>query len=245
MLCWGIREVVARIEAGARWFEEIEDNISEAGGWITPDCSYESTLLSRDMGSYGVTFRRDPVDFLDEIHAQLVSMLVQDLVTILDDQMDQVLAIGGLTSGAYPINKLKQLKKEYLREPKYLWAYKGCVELIACRNVLTHAGGRWNQKSIEQIKGVVEPLPDLEDPLILGFPMLFHFRKAIRTFISQTELEASPRAPKAPKPKKAMKAKGQPRLGKRQKRRKATTLELERRASKAGTGPGVVSSHRQ
>lgn len=70
------------------------------------------------------------------------------------------------------------------RSPCVEWAKQGCLELIAARNVLTHARGRWNKKSIA-IVSFVNPAPNVGDELIIGFPMLFRYRKAMRTFLNE------------------------------------------------------------
>lgn len=102
----------------------------------------------------------------------------------------------------YPQQKLTKLWKVH-KETKYEWAYKGCLELIACRNVVAHAGGKWNQKSVAIVASFVSPPPAPGAQLVIGFEMLFQFRKAIRTFLSRIEVNAGlipAPPPKAPKP---------------------------------------------
>ena len=59
------------------------------------------------------------------------------------------------------------------------------MELIAARNVLTHAAGVWNAKSVAIVRPFVVPVPNVGDKLTIGIPMLFRYRKAIRTFLNE------------------------------------------------------------
>ena len=110
-------------------------------------------------------------------------MLVQDLLVILDGMMDEVLAVRGESGGTYPRNKIEKLATHL--EPKFLWARNGCFELLAARNVLTHAGGRWNEDTISIVSSFVAPPPNPGDRLTIDFPMLFKYRKAMRTFLNE------------------------------------------------------------
>jgi hypothetical protein len=161
----------------------IGDSILNAGKWLAPECSYGSVLVAHPFGDSKVTFRRDPNKHFDEIAIQLVKMLVQDLVVIFDDMMFELLTDRSLTAATFPQSKIEQLRK-YLPS-KYEWAAQGCLELIAARNVLTHAGGKWIAKSIAIIRAFVVPEPNVGDKLIIGIPMLFRYRKAIRTFLNE------------------------------------------------------------
>lgn len=165
--------------------EDLSQNTKEASKWVSPDCSYKSVLLDHPMGDRRVTFRRDPAEHFDEIARQIVNMLVQDLVAILDEQMTHILIKIGEEIPNYPLSKAQLLKRHL--NSQYNWAYFGCVELIACRNVFTHGAGRWNIRSIEYVRGIVNPLPQEGDVLSVGFSMLFRYRKAIRTFINDIE----------------------------------------------------------
>ena len=152
--------------------------------WITPECSYASTLLAHPGGRNKIAFRRDPNKHFEEIAKQLVSMLTQDLVVIFDQLMADSIAEHKATCGGLPQTRVQKLQK-YL-DHRYLWSAHGCYELIAVRNVLTHNCGRWNQKTIDIIKPFVNPLPNVGDSLTVGVPMLFYYRKAIRTFLNET-----------------------------------------------------------
>lgn len=152
--------------------------------WIVPECSYASTLLVHKGGKNKITFRRDPNKYFDSIANQLVSMLIQDLVVILDQMMADSIAEHGETAGALPQSRIQKLQTHL--DQKYLWAAHGCYELVAVRNVMTHNSGRWNQKSIRIIKDFVTPVPVVGEKLVVGVPMLFYYRKAMRTFLNET-----------------------------------------------------------
>ena len=53
--------------------------------------------------------------------------------------------------------------------------------------VLTHANAQRNDQSIGIIRPFVRPLPVAGDKLIVGVPMLFRYRKAMRTFLNETQ----------------------------------------------------------
>ena len=112
-------------------------------------------------------------------------MLIQDLVVILDGMMDDALLAKGERAGVFPQSKIEKLSKRL--QPQHDWARQGCLELVAVRNVLTHAGGRWNDKSIAIVDSFVSPTPKVGDRLTIGFTMLFRFRKAMRTFLNEVK----------------------------------------------------------
>jgi len=161
-------------------------SILEAGTWIPQLASYNSVLLSEPFGNSVVKFRRDPNVHFEVIVKQVICMLVQDLVVILDQMMDDVLLARGETAGTYPASKVQKLATHL--DAQYKWAEQGCLELIAVRNVLTHANGRWSSKSIRLVSAFITSPPTVGDKLIIGFPMLFRFRKAMRTFLNEVML---------------------------------------------------------
>jgi len=151
--------------------------------WVTPDCSYASALLAHPNGKDKITFRRDPNTHFPDISRQVIKMLVQDLVVILDEMMDEALVQRGETAGNFPQSKIEKLRKAL--DPRHQWSANGCLELVAVRNVLTHNKGRWNQKSIDIVKGFVTPTPVDGERLVVGFSMLFRYRKAMRTMLNE------------------------------------------------------------
>lgn len=154
-----------------------------SSNWIMPECSYASVLLAHPGGRMKISFRRDPNKHFGEISRQVVKMLIQDLTVILDQMMDEALAQRGEVAGNFPQSKIEKLKKAL--DPRYHWAADGCLELVAARNVLTHADGRWNEKSIAVVKAFLNPLPAVGDKLEVGIQMLFRYRKAMRTMLNQ------------------------------------------------------------
>jgi hypothetical protein len=91
--------------------------------------------------------------------------------------------LGVNTQQFFPQSKIEQLKPYLASE--FEWAAQGCLELVACRNVLTHSSGYWNAKTIAIVRHFVVPIPKEGDKLIVGMPMLFRYRKAIRTFLNE------------------------------------------------------------
>ena len=161
----------------------IDDSVRGAARWISPDCSYSSVLITHPFGDRKIKFRRDPNKHFGEIAGQVIKMLIQDLVVIFDEMMKEILVAHGKIPANYPQSKVEQLKARL--GAGHEWAAEGCLELIAVRNVLTHSEGFWNVRSINLIKGFIKPVPLANDKLIIGFPMLFRYRKAIRTFLNQ------------------------------------------------------------
>jgi len=101
--------------------------------------------------------------------------------------MDDILVARRETAGTFPQSKVEKLAAHL--DPKYGWAKKGCLELIAARNVLCHASGRWNEKSIRVVSTFVNPPPKVGDHLRIGFVPLFQFRKAMRTFLNEVKID--------------------------------------------------------
>lgn len=166
--------------------DELDDSFRDAGSWVTPNCSYQSTLLAHGGGNKKITFRRDPNKHFESVSRQLVKMLVQDLVVILDEMLTEILQERNETAGIFPQSKLEKLATHLA--PAYIWSYQGCLELVAVRNVLTHNGGKWNNKSINCIKGFIAPPPVEGDDLSVGISMLFYYRKAMRTFLNEVKV---------------------------------------------------------
>lgn len=161
----------------------IGDSVQEAGKWVAPDCTYSSVLLQHPFGNRRIKFRRDPNAHFDEIAGQIVAMLVNDLVVIFDGMMADILRGKNIKPANYPQSRVQQLKRYVANN--HDWAVQGCLELIAVRNVLTHNGGHWNTSSLNIIRPFVVPIPNVGDPLKIGFSMLFRYRKAVRTFLNQ------------------------------------------------------------
>lgn len=168
----------------------LDDNAVAAAGWIEPECSYKSVLLNHQQSRRKITFRRDPNLHFSEIAAQLLNMLVQDLVTIFDQMMGEILIAAKLNPANFPQDKMAQINSRCSHISD--WSSQGCIELIACRNILTHCAGRWEDRSIQMIAGFIDPPPKVGDRLVLGIGMLFRFRKAIRTYTTQAMLELCP-----------------------------------------------------
>lgn len=161
----------------------LDQRTRDAHNWVTPDCSYNSVLLAHPEGEKVLMFRRDPSKHFTDTSRQLIKMLVQDLVVILDEMMDEALAARGEKAGNFPQSKIQKLKKGL--DQRYHWAANGCFELVAVRNVLTHGQGKWNEKSVEIVKAFIAPPPQPGDKLVVGFSMLFRYRKAMRTLLNQ------------------------------------------------------------
>lgn len=158
--------------------------------WVTPDCSYASVLLAHPSGKDKITFRRDPNIHFPDISRQVIKMLVQDLVVILDEMMDEALVQSGETAGNFPQSKIEKLRKAL--DQRHQWSANGCLELVAARNVLTHNMGRWNPRTIEIVNGFVTPTPVEGERLIVGFTMLFRYRKAMRTMLNEVSCRDRP-----------------------------------------------------
>lgn len=161
----------------------LDQRARDASQWVSPDCSYASILLAHPDGRDNITFRRDPNIHFADITRQLIKMLIQDLVVILDEMMDEALVQRKETAGHFPQSKVEKLRKSL--DSKHQWSANGCLELIAARNVLTHNKGIWNAKSIDIVKGFVSPPPMVGERLVVGFSMLFRFRKAMRTMLNE------------------------------------------------------------
>jgi hypothetical protein len=123
---------------------QLRANIEDAGTWVSSVCSYDSVLLNEPFKQTLLRFRRDPNAHFDLIAGQVIQMLVQDLVVILDSMMDDALLAHTETAGQFPQSKVEKLSTHL--DQRYDWAKHGCLELIAARNVLAHAGGAGTQE---------------------------------------------------------------------------------------------------
>jgi hypothetical protein len=166
----------------------LKSSLLQAGEWIPNVASFNSVLLTEPFGNHAITFRRDPNIHFQVIITQIVTMLIQDLVVILDSMMDQILAEREESAGEYPRNKIMKLTTHL--NPQYIWAMHGCLELVAVRNVLTHSNARWSQEAILLVSPFLEQPPSVGDQLSIGFPMLFRYRKAIRTFLNEVRRDS-------------------------------------------------------
>lgn len=197
-------------EMGFGDLKSLDERVRDANGWILPVCSYATTLLPTKTNNKKLEFRRDPHEYFSEISGQLIKMLIQDLTVIFDEMMGDALVKLELTAGDMPQSKVEKLST--LLDEEYSWSKQGCLELIAVRNSLCHANGHWNEKSLRIISGIVSPLPEIGDEVIVGFEMLFNYRKAMRTFLNQT---CPPETKLQPKMKDIKKSKKSYRINKR------------------------------
>lgn len=186
--------------------DSLDRRFRDANAWVSPTCSYSTMLLPSRTKNKKLKFRREPAAHFGEISNQLIKMLVQDLTVIFDEMMGEALETLELEAGDMPQSKIEKLAT--LLPERYKWSEQGCRELVAVRNSLCHANGRWNEKSLKIISGFVSPQPRIGDEIIIGFEMLFNYRKAMRTFLNQTcPSEAEPRPKdknlKSLKPKKS------------------------------------------
>jgi hypothetical protein len=161
---------------------DLGKSLRSARSWVTPTCSYGSVLLLHPTKDREMGFRRNPNQYFSDVAEQVTRMLVQDLVVILDEMMSQILAARGEHAGDFPQSRVEKLAKGL--DQKFLWSAHGCYEMIAVRNVFSHAEAKWNQRSIAIIP-FISPAPKVGDKLTVGLPMLFYYRKAMRTFLSQ------------------------------------------------------------
>jgi hypothetical protein len=141
------------------------------------------SFADRGFWKCDCTFSPGLVANFQEIVERVICMLIQDLVVIFDGMMDEALALRSERAGGYPQSKVEKLASHL--DARFEWAKHGCLELIAARNVLTHSGGRWNAKSIKIVKPFMKPSPADGERLMIGFPMLFRYRKAMRTFLNE------------------------------------------------------------
>ncbi|MCK6907000.1 hypothetical protein [Enterobacter pseudoroggenkampii] len=176
----------------------LNERIRDANSWISPICSYSTTLLPPHTNKKRIEFRRDPNVHFDEISSQVIKMLIQDLTVIFDEMMADAMVKLKFNPDVFPQSKVEKLST--LLHADYEWSKKGCLELIAVRNSLCHANGRWNTKSLNLISGFINPMPASGDEIIVGFEMIFNYRKAIRTFLNETcPPEATPKLRKKKK----------------------------------------------
>lgn len=134
----------------------------------------------------GIKFRRDPYVYFEEISQQLIKMLIQDLVSILDEYLRSIIEESGNSIPKYPYPKVEFCLSKI--DSDHMWSAYGCMELIACRNTFVHANGIWNEITISQVSGFLSNTPSVGEKLYIGFPMLFRFRSAIRTFCNRAEI---------------------------------------------------------
>ena len=166
--------------------ETLHEHIINAEEWTPKECSYNSVLLDEPFGRMRIRFRRDPNKYFPLISEQLVKMLIQDLTVIFDDMMAESLRERQINVPIFPQSKIERLST-FLDRGQYTWALHGCLELVAIRNILTHSSSRWNEKTLLIVKNFVTPLPKVGDKLVIGIPMLFRYRKAMRTFLNETK----------------------------------------------------------
>ena len=170
--------------------DDLHKNVVDAETWLDSECSFNSPLLETPFGGGKISFRRDPNKHFKSISQQIVKMLIQDLTVIFDEMMQDSLIAHGFSVPDYPQSKIEKLATK-LDKQQYDWARKGCLELVAVRNTLAHGNGQWNDKSIFIVRGFVNPVPQAGEVLLIGVPMLFRYRKAIRTFLNETRVQAS------------------------------------------------------
>jgi hypothetical protein len=77
----------------------LRPTIEEAKAWIP---TVATGLLLQPFGKTLLRFRRDPNVHFELIVAQIIQMLVQDLVVIFDAMMNDILVARGESAGTFP-----------------------------------------------------------------------------------------------------------------------------------------------
>jgi hypothetical protein len=215
----GIHDVSNAIEDSQNWSGKIS-------------CSFDSILSKKKFKKREVKVRLDIEEKFDKVSDAVVKLLLKDLCVLADRMAAMSLAENFSyenTQGTipkYPREKINCLSKYLIegRRDKNIWSYFGCLELIAVRNAIEHNESKWNEESIEVIRSFSEEmkcdekedfianLPKAGDRIVLGFPILFRYRAAIRTFFTETSVDLK----KSKKSKDDKKAKDEKKkLGKR------------------------------
>lgn len=135
-------------------------------------------------------FRRDPTLNFKKTVTRVAGMLIQDLVVIFDEILNDIMVDRGLPLQTFPQSKIETLKK-YVA-PEFEWSINGSMELIAVRNVITHSRGIWNEKSLRILRDYGITTQEQSDNLlakkvIVTFPMVFEYKKSMRTFMNQVK----------------------------------------------------------
>jgi len=135
-------------------------------------------------------FRRDPSLNFKKTVSRVAGMLIQDLVIIFDEILNELMIEKGLPVQNFPQSKIEALKKYVDQE--FEWSIKGSMELIAIRNTITHSRGFWNEKSLRILRdyGIITKEVSnklLDKKVIVTFPMVFEYKKSMRTFMNQVK----------------------------------------------------------
>lgn len=175
---------------------EPKDQLNESGldamSWEKGKNNFNSiTHRITNKSKRKMKFRRDPVENFDKTVRRIIYMLIQDLVIIFDEILNDLIVIKNVNHQNFPQSKVESLKK-YVDE-KYEWSIKGCMELIAVRNAITHSRGNWNNKSLAILVDnyiiTEEKSRELNSTKVfVSFPMVFEYKKSIRTFINQVKV---------------------------------------------------------
>ena len=137
-----------------------------------------------------MSFRRDPTKNFQKTVSRVSAMLIQDLVVIFDEILNDLMVDKSLPVQNFPQSKIEALKK-YVSD-EYKWSIAGSMELIAVRNAITHSKGFWNEKSL-RILSDYDIISEQQSKKLLGqkvivtFPMVFEYKKSMRTFMNQVK----------------------------------------------------------
>ncbi|WAC02950.1 hypothetical protein N7U66_04795 [Lacinutrix neustonica] len=169
--------------------EELNESGKDSLKWNIEKNNFESiTHRVVTSNKKKMRFRRDPSKNFKKTVTRVAGMLIQDLVVIFDEILNDLMLDKSLPIQNFPQGKIEALKK-YV-DPEFEWSIKGSMELIAVRNAITHSKSFWNDKSLRILKDY-DVISQIEFNALLGqkvivtFPMVFEYKKSMRTFINQ------------------------------------------------------------
>lgn len=174
---------------------EPRNKLNESGldalNWETSKNGFNSiTHRTVSTSKKKMSFRRDPSKNFNKTISRVSGMLIQDLVVIFDEILNDLMADKCLPVQNFPQSKVEALKK-YV-DSEFEWSIRGSMELIAVRNSITHSKGKWNDKNLRPLKdyGVItenEFNKLIGQKVISTFPMVFEYKKSMRTFMNQVK----------------------------------------------------------
>jgi len=169
--------------------DKLNDSGIEATKWIEEKNKFNS-ITHREVttSKRKMKFRRDPAKNFEKTISRVSKMLIQDLVVLFDEILNDLMIEKGINVQRFPQSKVEALKK-YI-DSEYEWSVKGCMELIALRNAITHSKGKWNEKCLRILKdndiiNETEATKLKGKKVIVNIPMVFEYKKSIRTFMNQ------------------------------------------------------------
>ncbi len=162
-------------------------SVTESFGWFPRKDQFDSNVEHRPYKEDDFRLEDGDVkDVVSNLKANLLSLLLVDLAALTDELLSSILTAKGKKPANFPF--LSNKAKSVICAPEQEWARRGVLELNVIRNCFVHNDGKWSNRGLKDIGGIVTNLTAKDsDPVTVNYEDVFRYKRAVRTLLNQAE----------------------------------------------------------